>query len=114
MHFKVETRHGLRLDFCNQVGHDFALVLSNVHEILFCACKLINGRQYTFGGATNLLNVGLAIDEVKNLNFTTIVEEHLLLLVVGLAFVEPRHLVDMRNDTNQLANLVVNVSCLYS
>lgn len=55
--------HSLRLDFCNQVGDDFALVLADIHEVLLLATEFVNGLQ-DFGGVSAY---GLEFWEAKDI-----------------------------------------------
>src|SRR5690348_17234275 len=76
--------HGVRLGFADEVGDNLALHLANVHEKPFCAAILVNGLEHALWRAANLLYVRLAINEMQQLNLTTIVKEDILLLGISL------------------------------
>ena len=86
------TCHCFWLDFCNQLRHDLALVLTDVHKIFLCTGKLIDCGQHSRWGATNVLYVGLVVNVVQDLNLAAIIEEHFFLLGVGFVLLKVRHL----------------------
>ena len=88
------SHHGLGLPFSNQVRHNLALVLTDVHQILFCPSIFINGSQDLLWVSSKLLNVGSRVHKVQELNFATIVKEDCSFLrCVRLLLVELRHAV---------------------
>jgi len=85
------ANHCLRFDLRDQVAHDLALVFADIHEVLLGATKLVDGRENLLWRATDLIDVGLVVDEAKELGLATIVKEDILLRGVGLGLVELWH-----------------------
>lgn len=83
--------HCLRLDLCDEVAHDLAFVLADIHEVLLRPAILVNGLQDFGGVATDLVDVGSAVNGVQELDFAAVVEEDFLLLGIRFALVEFWH-----------------------
>ena len=68
----TQLDHRMRLDFCDQVGDHLALFDTDVHEevLLF---ELVDQINDLLGVALDFIQVGLAVDEVEELQLPSII-----------------------------------------
>lgn len=103
------SHHGLGFPLCDEIRHDPALVLADVHEVLLCPSILVNGSEDFLGVAAQLVDVGTGVDKVQQLDLAAVVEEDCGFLgCICLLLVELRHAVDLKlfhrvmNTTNSI------------
>lgn len=70
----TELDHGGRSDLCDERGHNLALVVTHIHEVFCRARVLVNGGEHGGRVVADLLNAGLRVDKVEELNLAAIVE----------------------------------------
>lgn len=70
----AQLDHCFGLDLVDQVCDDLPLRVADVHHVVFRAAVEVDGLDDLGRGAADLVDVGEVVDEVEELDFTSIVE----------------------------------------